>query len=344
MGKAARRLTIRDVAAAAGVSVSTASKALNQLGRMAPDTRERVQRIAQEIGFRPNAMARALVGRRSFTLGLITNDTYGRFTLPVAAGLAAAMAERGVSVFLCAVEDDPERARINIEAMEDKQVDGLVIAGKRIDRAPPIGRLPPHVPAVYVNAASPAGAVSFLPDDEAGAMLATRHLIALGRSRIAHVTGPEDFEAVNRRAAGWRRALSEANLAAGAPLHGAWSEAFGYDIGRAFRQIFPEGARPDAVFCGNDQIARGLVDALQAGGWRVPEDVAVIGYDNWDIFAQATRPPLTSVDMRLKMLGEAAGVTLLEMIEGKPVSPGIRRMPCHLVIRQSCGAGGSVAG
>jgi LacI family transcriptional regulator len=336
---ASPRLTIREVAAAAGVSVATASKALNDRGRMAPETRARVQRIAREIGYRPNAMARALVGRRSFTLGLITNDTYGRFTLPVAAGLASAMAERGVSVFLCAVEDDPARVQVNLEAMEDKQVDGLIIAGKRIDRGRPVERLPPHMPVVYVNAASPDDAVSFLPDDEGGAGLAIRHLVSLGRRRIAHVTGPRDFEAVRRRVSGWRDALRAAGLGTiTEPLHGSWSEAFGYEVGRAFDHHFGDGEKPDAVFCGNDQIARGLVDGLQARGLRVPEDIAVIGYDNWEIFAAATRPPLTTVDMALKELGETAGLTLLDMIEKKPVAKGVRRMPCRLVVRRSCGA------
>lgn len=335
----ARHVTIRDVAAAAGVSVSTASKALNQQGRMSAETRGRVQRIAVELGFRPNAMARALVGRRSFTLGLITNDTYGRFTLPVASGLAAAMADRGVSVFLCAVEEDPERVRLNIQAMEDKRVDGLVIAGKRIDRSPPVGRLPPYMPVVYVNAACPEGAVGFLPDDASGAALATRHLIAQGRRYIAHVTGPEDFEAVALRVEGWRQALEEVGLVAdNAPLHGLWSEGFGYETGLAFRTLFAERPLPDAVFCGNDQIARGMIEGLRATGLRVPEDVAIVGYDNWEIFAAATRPPLTSVDMGLGELGRQAGFTLLDMIEGKAVAPGIRRLPCHLAIRRSCGA------
>ena len=334
-----RRVTIHDVALAAGVSVSTASKALNQQGRMATETRARIQQAARDIGFRPNVMARALVRRRSFTLGLLTNDTYGRFTLPVAAGLASAMADHGVSVFLCAVEDDPERVRLTIEAMEDKQVDGMVIAGKRIDRSPPISHLPRHMPVVYANAASPPDAVSFLPDDEGGAALATGHLLACGRRRIAHVTGPEDFAAVALRIAGWQRTLAEAGLTPwGEPIRGDWSEGFGYEIGLRLGALFPHKTGPDAVFCGNDQIARGMIDALHVSGIRVPEDIAVVGYDNWEIFAQATRPPLTTVDMALKELGRVAGLTLLEMIDGKPVDRGIRRLPCRLTIRRSCGA------
>ncbi|MCB8883105.1 LacI family DNA-binding transcriptional regulator [Acidisoma cellulosilytica] len=333
-----RRVTIREVARAAGVSVSTASKALNEQGRMSPETRDRVRQIARDVGFRPNAVARALVGKRSFTLGLITNDTYGRFTLPVAAGLASAMASKGVSVFLCAVDDDPARVRLSIEAMEDKRVDGLVIAGKRIDRAPPLENRRPAMPVVYANAATPPEGVGFVPDDKRGGALAARHLLSLGRRRLAHISGPEDFAAVALRAAGWCQVLRDAGLEPyGKSLHGSWSEAFGYETGLFLRERLGTERYPDAVFCGNDQIARGLIDALQVRQIRVPEDIAVVGYDNWDIFARATRPPLTTIDMALTRLGECAGLTLLDMIAGKAVEPGLRKLPCHLVMRQSCG-------
>ena len=100
---------------------------------MAEDTRERVKRIAAEIGFRPNALARGLLSKRSFTIGLLTNDTYGRFTLPVMAGISEALVDHGVSVFLCAIEDDPALGKVHVDAMLDKQVDGIIATGKRID-------------------------------------------------------------------------------------------------------------------------------------------------------------------------------------------------------------------
>ncbi|MDR3514820.1 MAG: LacI family DNA-binding transcriptional regulator [Azospirillaceae bacterium] len=334
----AARVTIRDVAREAGVSISTASKALNDQGRMTPETRDRIRTVAQTLGFTPNAMARALVSQRSFTIGLLTNDTYGRFTLPVAAGLAGAMVDRGVSVFLCALEDDPERARINLRAMQEKCVDGLIVAGKRIDRRPPLdlARLP--MPVVHVNSAAAESDIAFVPDDFGGAKAAVAHLIALGRRRIAHVTGPDSFAAVALRAEGWRDALGEADLPCfGVAERGDWSEAFGFAVGCRLIMA-PSADRPDAVFCGNDQIARGLIDALTLHGIRVPDDLAVVGYDNWEIFAAATRPPLTSVDMALTELGRIAGAALLDLVGGTRVEPGIRRMPCRLVVRQSCGA------
>jgi len=123
-----------------------------------------------------------------------------------------------------------------------------------------------------------------------------------------------------------------------APLLGAWSEAWGHDaVAKLFGKAGREGW-PDAIFCGNDQIARGVIDALRERGIGVPEDVGVIGFDNWEIVAEATRPPLSSVDMNLASLGREAGLALLSLVEGQPAVPGIRKLPCRLVVRQSCGS------
>lgn len=333
------RATIHDVAAAAGVSIATASKALNGVGRMTVETRERIQAAARRLDFTPNAMARALVSQRSFTIGLLTNDTYGRFTLPVASGLSAALVDRGVSVFLCAFEDDAEAARTHLRAMQDKCVDGLIVAGKRIDRGLPIKLPPLPMPVVHVSSACAEGDIGFFPDDFGGARAAVDHLIGLGRRRIAHITGPNSFAAVHLRADGWKVALTNAGIPLfGAPVSGGWTEAFGFSMGHAWADL-KASERPDAVFCGNDQIARGLIDALTLRGIAVPDDIAVVGFDNWGVFAEATRPPLTTVDMCLEELGRQAGLTLLDLMAGRRVEPGRRHLPCRLVVRKSCGAG-----
>lgn len=333
------RVTIRDVAAHAGVSVATASRALNDEGRMAPATRLRVQESAKTLGYRPNSLARGLVQKRSFTLGLLTNDTYGRFTLPVAAGLSSAMVDRGVSVLLAAYNDDPALARTNLEALEDKQVDGIVLAGKRIDRAPLIGLHETRIPTVNVMSACGPDGIGFVPDDSGGAQIATQHLLDLGRRQIAHVTGPESFAAARLRAASWKQTLIQNSVMPwGTAVYGPWSEQHGYNLAK---QLFSRDRgrnRPDAIFCGNDQIARGMIDGLTALGVRVPDDVAIVGFDNWEIFAEATRPPLTTIDMGLVELGRRAGLCLLDMIEGKPVAHGLTYTPSKLVVRQSCGA------
>lgn len=337
-GERAGPTTIHDVATRAGVSIATASKALNGTGRMKDETRERVREAARALAFRPNPLARGLLGRRSFAVGLLTNDAYGRFTLPVMAGVTQGLLGRGVSAFLCAVEDDPDLARRHLDALLDRRVDGIIATGRRVDRPLPVPLDGLPLPVVYALAEGPASAVTLLPDEGQGAADAVRHLLARGRRRVAHVSGPEGFRVVRERADAWRGALEAANLAPIAPIHGPWSEATGHAA--AARLWGPGGPKPDAVFCGNDQIARGVVDALRERGLAVPDDVAVVGFDNWELVARETRPPLSSVDLNLGALGRAAGQVLLALIEGRADDvgpPGERRLPCTLRVRESSG-------
>jgi LacI family transcriptional regulator len=331
----AERIRIYDVARVAGVSVATASKALNDTGRMTDATRTRVKQTAAALGFRPNAMARALTRQRTFTVGLLTNDTYGRFTLPVMAGINEALVDEGVSVFLCGIEDDAALGKVHVDAMLDKQVDGIIATGKRIDRRLPVDLSGLPVPVVYAFTEGPADAVTLVSDDQQGAREATEHLVSVCRRRLVHVTGPDSFASVHARAAAFRAVAG----AASPVLHGPWSEAWGHD---AVAGLWSGANPPDGIFCGNDQIARGVVDALRERGVAVPREVSVVGFDNWEIVSAATRPPLTTVDMNLKELGREAGRLILELAEGKPVEPGIRTLPCKLVVRQSCG-GESIA-
>lgn len=325
------RATIHDVARAAGVSVSTVSKALNDNGRMAAETRARIKQVAEDLGFRPNALARSLLLNRSFTIGLLTNDTYGRFTLPVMAGVSEELVDKGVSVFLCAIEDDPALGKIHVDAMLDKQVDGIIATGKRIDRSLPVDLSGLPVPVVYAFTEGAPDSVTLTSDDAQGAGLATDWLLGLGRRRLVHVTGPQDFASVRERSVAFRaHAGADAEV-----LYGVWAERWGHE---AIAGLWGRGGeKPDGIFCGNDQIARGVIDALRERGVRVPEDVSVIGFDNWEIMADQARPPLTSVDMNLKELGKETGRTILALAEGKHMEPGVRKLPCRLVVRRSCG-------
>ena len=304
------------------------SKALNDNGRMADATRERIKRIAREIGFRPNALARGLLSNRSFTVGLLTNDTYGRFTLPVMAGISEALVDHGVSVFLCAIEDDPALGKIHVDAMLDKQVDGIIATGKRIDKSLPVDLAGLPVPVVYAFTKGAPDSVTLTSDDGHGATLATEWLKTVGRKRLVHITGPESFVSVGERADAFRAvAGKDASV-----LHGPWSEEWGHE---AIDRIWKAGgALPDGVFCGNDQIARGVADALRERGTRVPEDVAIVGFDNWGVMTEASRPPLSSIDMNLQALGREAGRLLIGMIAGEKTR-GIRHLPCTLIVRDS---------
>lgn len=327
--------TIRDVARLAGVSIGTASKALNANGRMRDETREKVQRIAQEIGYRPNDLAQSLHRTRSRTVGIITNNSFGRFSFPIVEALEDALADKGIAIFMCNATDDPARERQHLDQLLGKRIDGLVVTARRADKRPPIGPLPNGIPIVYVfSQADDDTALSLVPDDEGGARLATAHLAGLGRRRIAHITGPERFEAVRLRKQGYKQALRDADLRTGETLYrsGAWSEEWGRD---AVAELYDGVTEPpDGIFCGNDQIARGAAEALRDRGIKVPEDVAIIGFDNWDVMVAGSRPPLSSIDMNLSALGREAGERLLDMIGGAK-DHGVRRLPCTLVVRKS---------
>ena len=329
--------TIRDVARLAGVSIGTASKALNANGRLRQETREKVSSVAREIGYRPNSLAQSLHRAKSKTIGIISNDSFGRFTFPIFEALEERLAREGIAVFMCNATDDPARERQHLDQLLGKRIDGLVVTARRADNRAPIGPFANGLPVVYVfTHADEDDALSLLPDDEGGAFMATAHLAKLGRTRIAHVTGPERFEAVRLRRKGYVAALKKAGPDAepALVLSGVWSEAWGRD---AVAQLFDgKTETPDALFCGNDQIARGASEALRDRGIDVPGQVSIVGFDNWDVMAEGARPPLTSVDMNLKALGHEAGERLIGMIAGERVS-GARRLPCSLVIRGSCG-------
>jgi LacI family transcriptional regulator len=199
-----------------------------------------------------------------------------------------------------------------------------------------VGPLPAGLPVIYVySQPNDHSALSLVPDDEGGARLAVHHLVKLGRKRIAHISGPERFEAVRLRHRGYAEALMEAGMTprAGDYLTGAWSEEWGRE---AVAKLF-DGKKqtPDALFCGSDLIARGAVEALRERGTAVPGQVAVVGFDNWNVMALGARPPLSSVDMNLSELGHEAGRMLLAMIGGERVPNGTRRLPCTLIVRES---------
>lgn len=326
-----RRPTVSDVARLAGVSRGTVSKALNDTGQLLPETRRRVLAAAARLGFEPNVLARSLKSGRTFTVGLLTSDSFGRFSIPVLQGVEDALGAGAISVLLCDARGDAAREAQYVRTLLSRRVDGIIVTARKTDVRPSIGSLPVPVVYAYSQSDRPEDR-AVIPDDVQAGRLAVEHLLAGGRRQVAYVSGPAHTLAARRREAGARAALEAARLSlpSSSVHYGEWSEAWGR---QAAAGLVRRGAG-DAVFCASDQIARGVADGLRDAGVRVPEDVALVGVDNWEPIATACRPPLTTVDLQLGEVGRVAAEELLARMAGHGAA-GVRLLPCTLVVRES---------
>ncbi|MGU3409656.1 LacI family DNA-binding transcriptional regulator [Microbacterium sp. M1A1_1b] len=321
-----RPVRITDVAALAGVSIGTASKALNGTGQLRDATRERVKDAAERLGFVGDARARALASGRTYTVGMITTDSFGRFSIPVLLGAEDVLSAGQMAVLLCDTRDDHVRETHYLRSLVARGVDGIIVTGRSADARPPIDV---SIPVVYAFTPSTDPAdVSVTLDDTHGAGLVASHLLTLGRRDVAIVTGPARHSSASRRVEGASRTLGSSLVAP--PLYGEWSERWGR---QAVDVLVRGGVRVDGIVCGSDQIARGVCDRLRELGRSVPQDVAVTGFDDWDVMALSSRPPLTTVDLRLEELGRVAGQALLDLIEGSTARSAV--VTPSLVLRES---------
>lgn len=329
------RTTIHDVAQLAGVSPATVSKVMNGARHVSREAQTRVHEAVRKLNYRPNSVARSLKMKTTATIGLITDDLEGVFTMSMMRGVEEAVSAQGVSVFLCNSYGEAARERRHLEVLLNKQVDGVILmSGYKVrERAAPTLPLG-GLPVVYLYQYTRDLPVpSILPDDAGGAALGVRYLIAAGRHRIALINGPYRYEATLARLEGYREALSEAGLPFDPALVrvGEWHESSGYNSAKELLTL-PE--RPDAIFCSSDHLAVGALGALREAGLRVPEEVALVGFDN-RYFAAHQRPPLTTVALPLRKMGELAGNLLIDMVRGKALEPATYRLACHLVQRDS---------
>jgi DNA-binding LacI/PurR family transcriptional regulator len=338
---ARRQARSQDVAELAGVSRTTVSFVLNDVPgvKISEETRQRVIKAARQLNYYPTAAARSLASGKTRRIGLILGEGQKRLSadafLPTfLQGVTASIHQRGYLLVLQMAEDVPSHEAY-VRLIREQQVDGLIISGPRSDdpllslladdRFPLLlhGRLDDcHLPWVDV-------------DNKAGAYQAVTHLIGLGHRRIGFISNaPMFYAGVRARYAGYRQALTEHDI----PLEDSLmrSAAFLPETGQAaMKELLELPERPTAVFAASDVVAIGVMGAIQAAGFRIPDDMAVVGFDDI-FFAAHTQPPLTTVRVPAYGLGWTSAEVLVALIEGDEVSAVT--LETELVIRDSCGA------
>jgi DNA-binding LacI/PurR family transcriptional regulator len=315
----ARAATIFDVARLAGVSHQTVSRVLNDLPNVRPATRVRVEDAIKQLRYRPSPAARALVTRRSRTIGLITtgNPDYGPSSILLGFTEAARHARYLVSISSM-LETDVASMRAAVELLLSQNVEAIVLIAAHRGALEAIQGIDLGVPLLAVESSGRVGFHSVSIDQFRGGYDATCHLISLGHRGIVHVAGPEDSMDATERVRGWQAALAEHALVAREPLVGDWSPASGFRLGLELADDPALAAGSDApitaVFSANDQMALGVMHALGTRGIRVPQDVSVMGFDDIPE-AEHFTPPLSTVRQDFGELGRTVMSTLLAVIQ-----------------------------
>lgn len=325
-------VTIRDVAAEAGVSITTVSRALNESGRVGLATRDRVLSAARRLGYEPNDLARSLHGKSTGTVAVLVPDITNPFFPELVKGVQEVATERGSLLLLCQTAEDTGTAVQEVLHLRRKRVDGVVLVGG-LPGGEELSAALAGLPVVTVDRdIAIDGAWVVRSDHRRGGRLATEHLIELGHERIAHIRGPAQLSVATDRHDGYREALEDAGLPYDESLvvEGDFLEQSGYDGLRALRRR----RRPfSAVFCGNDLMAIGALRALEDVGLAVPEEIGVVGFDDIHL-ASYLRPGLTTVHQPIQELGRRAAALLIEgaMNGHEPTS---EMLDVHIVRRQT---------
>jgi LacI family transcriptional regulator len=309
-------VTLQDVAALAGVSAKTVSRVVNNQGEIKETTRQKIQAAIDELGYRPNILARSLIHQRTNTLAVVAwgIDYFGPSRTMI--GIEQQAEELGYSLFLSLVRDaenhDQERL---LDMLLARRVDGILWAVPEVGenrRWLDPAELPP---IIFLSMSAQPGITVVAVDNRSGSRQATRHLLERGRHKVGIITGPMAWWEARERYAGWRGTLKEVGLSAPAArvVESYWSAAGGE---RAMQQLLKQAPDLDGVYASSDQIALGALGAIHASGRRVPEDIAVVGFDNMPESAYFW-PPLTTVYQKLTHVGRTAVQQLHQMIEAR---------------------------
>lgn len=331
-------MTIRDVARAAGVHISTVSRALDpaKASLVAPATRARVLSAAEELGYRPHLIASGLRRGQTRTVGVVVPDLGNTLYAPLARGVAHALDRGGYMPMVADTQDDHERFRRILQHLQGRRVDAVITTAARAgDTRSLLAFAASGVPVVLaVRTLHDSGLPAIVHDDAGGGRIAAEHLLGLGHRRLAQVRGPADVEPFVLRARGFEEAVCRAGAELVCPVAEA-AEPTDVEGERVMHALLgASGAPPTAVFVHNDTMALGALKALRAVGLRCPQDVSVIGYNDVPVAAHSW-PPLSTVRLPAYDIGRLAGGLAIEFVEEPDGQRKSVTVPPTLVVRES---------
>jgi LacI family transcriptional regulator len=328
-----RKVTINDVARAAKVSLQTVSRVINDKKEVSPATRRRVQRVINDLSYRPSQLARSLATKRTYTLGLVIPDITNPFFPAVVLGAEQVAIKNGYSLILCNTGEDEARERAALQLLGDKNVDGIVVFSARMSDASLVPLLKPYKAAVLFNRHSKrniAGVVRI--DDNTGIKLAVRHLYDSNRRHIAYLAGPKNSQSGRERLKSVR--IEFRKLGADAKVYISAYCAPNFEGGlESARDLLTQHPKIDAFICYNDMVAVGVLQACSDKMRRVPDDIAIVGHDDI-LLARYVTPPLTTLRVPAYEVGRMVIEMAINRILGKPEPSEIQLTP-ELVIRAS---------
>src|SRR5215210_7709869 len=340
--RAGAAVTLRDVARVAGVHPATVSRALNEDTRalVNEETARRVLQAAEQLGYRPNPIARGLKTNRSYTIGVLIPDLTNPLFPPILRGIEDRLETAGYTPLIANTDNDPERELLDSQTMRARQVDGIIAATARRDHRLHDALLDAGVELVLVNRRQDELPVSSATaDDRLGMRLSVEHLISLGHTRIAHLAGPLDYSTGLDRHESFHATMGAAGVAVDPALvlvAEAFSEAEG---ARLCEQLMAEGRDFTAVAAANDLLALGCYDVFATRGVRCPEDISVVGFNDMP-FAARFHPPLTTIHIPHYEIGKAAAQLMLDRLQDGDSQPREIRLEPSLVVRDSTAAPG----
>ena len=326
--------SLKDVAAKAGVSFQTASKVLNGKGGFSPITRARIMAAAETLEYVPNALARGLATRNTYTIGVIATDLSDTTLAQHIVGVEREARRRGLCVIIGSLDRSGSDAVDYLKVLLERRVDGIIIDAPVTEPNEQVGEiLRGSVPTVSLHEIAGGGVSVVSIDDRLSGLLAVRHLLSLGHKRIGMITGARRRRVTAERTEAYRQALGESGIGFDPALveEGNWEVEDGY---RGAHRLLDRAPDISAIYAQNDMMAIGVLSAVHDRGLSVPDDCAVVGCDNLPM-ASRTIPPLTTVDVPFYGTGESAMRTLVELMSGDKPEPTRRVLPVHMIYRSS---------